>query len=114
MSILLAVVLVATGCASARGQTPTREQLFANIVSADNYGIEFVGGEIAKLSGDIGILTTSTGYLTPLATSQLAGSIAARFETLVNIGITMKPLNEEKTMFNTVEYCAVLSCRRIL
>jgi hypothetical protein len=114
MSILLAVVLVATGCASARGQTPTREQLFANIVSADNYGIEFVGGEIAKLTGDIGILTTSTGYLTPLATSQLAGSIAARFETLVNIGITMKPLNEEKTMFDTVEYCTVLSCRRIL
>ena len=109
-SILLVAVLV-VGCTSTRHQMPTRDQLLANTMSADNYGIEFVGGEIGVLIGDIGILTTSTGYLTPLTTSQLAGSIAARFETLCNIGITMKPLNDEATMSGTVNSREIQAAR---
>ncbi len=50
-----------------------------------------------------GILTTSTGYLSPLTRSQLAGSIAARFETLANIGISIKPLNERESGFDSVD-----------
>jgi hypothetical protein len=109
-SILLAVVLVA-GCTSTRDQIPTRDELLANTMSADNYGIEFIGGEIGALTGDIGILTTSTGYLTPLTTSQLAGSIAARFETLCNIGIALKPLNDEATMSGAVNSREIQAAR---
>lgn len=108
--ILLAVVLVA-GCTSTRGQMPTRDQLLANTMSADSYGVEFIRGEIAQLTADIGILTTSTGYLTPLTTSQLAGSLAARFETLCNIGITLKPLNEGATMFDIVNSREIQAAR---
>ena len=108
--ILLAIVLVA-GCTSTWDQMPTRDQLLANTMSADSYGVEFVGGEIGVLTGDIGILTTSTGYLTPLTTSQLAGSIAARFETLCNIGITLKPLNDEATMSCTVNSMEIQAAR---
>jgi hypothetical protein len=111
-SILLAVVLLA-GCTSTRDQIPTRDELLANTMSADNYGIESVGGQIAKLTGDIGILTTSTGYLTPLTTVQLAGSVAARLETLCNIGITMKPLNEEATMSDTVNSREIQAARLV-
>lgn len=110
VSILLAVVLVA-GCTSTRNQMPTRDQLLANTMSADSYGVEFMRGEIVQLTADIGILTTSTGYLTPLTTTQLAGSIAARFETLCNIGITLKPLNEDATMLDTVNSREIQAAR---
>lgn len=99
---LLVMALVA-GCTSAQNQLPTRDQLLGRIMSADNYSVEFVRGEIGAVTGDIGILTTSTGYLTPLTRSQLAGSVAGRFETLANIGITMMPLNEKEPDFDLVD-----------
>jgi len=80
-------------------------------MSADNFSVEFVRGEVTKLTGDIGILTTSTGYLTPLARSQLAGSIAGRFETLANIGTSIKPLNERESGFDSVDAKEVLAAR---
>jgi len=111
MSILLAVVLVATGCAPTQDQKPTQDQLLARIMSADSYSVEFVRGEIAKVTGDIGILTTSTGYLTLLSRSQLAGSIAGRFETLANIGMTMMPLNEKELGFDAVDSKEIQAAR---
>lgn len=108
--ILLVIALVG-GCASAQSQLPTRDQLLGRIMSADNFSVELVRGEIAQVTGDIGILTTSTGYLTPLARSQLAGSIAGRFETLANIGISIKPLNERESGFDSVDAKEVLAAR---
>jgi hypothetical protein len=110
LALIVTIGIACTGC-QRKVQQPTRDQLLARIVSADNYGVEFLRGEIGKMRADIGILTTSTGYLTSLTTSQLAGSIAARFETLVNIGITMKPLNEKGPMFDAVDSKEVLAAR---
>jgi len=111
MSILLAVVLMVVGCAPTQDQKPTQDQLLARIMSADSYSVEFVRGEIAKVTGDIGILTTSTGYLTLLSRSQLAGSIAGRFETLANIGMTMMPLNEKELGFDAVDSKEIQAAR---
>jgi hypothetical protein len=102
LALIVTIGIACTGC-QRKVQQPTRDQLLARIVSADNYGVEFLRGEIGKMRADIGILTTST--------SQLAGSIAARFETLVNIGITMKPLNEKGPMFDAVDSKEVLAAR---
>ncbi len=100
----LVVIILCTGCqrGAATVQQPTTDQLLARIMSADNYSVEFIRGEIASVTGDIGILTTSTGYLTSLTRSQLAGSIAGRFETLTNIGIAVMPLNEKELEFDAV------------
>lgn len=108
--ILLVMALVA-GCTSAQNQLPTRDQLLGRIMSTDNYSVEFVRGEVTKLTGDIGILTTSSGYLTPLTRSRLAGAIAARFETLANIGISIEPLNEKEPGFNSVDTNEILAAR---
>ncbi|MHB8107746.1 MAG: hypothetical protein ACYDH4_10030 [Candidatus Cryosericum sp.] len=108
---VLVVVALVAGCTSAQNQLPTRDQLLARIMSADNYSVEFVRGEIGAVTGDIGILTTSTGYLTPLTRSQLAGSIAGRFETLANIGITMRPLNEKELGFDALDSKEIQAAR---
>lgn len=109
-SILLSAALIA-GCTYARNQLPTRDQLLGRIMSTDNYSVEFVRGELTKLTGDIGILTSSTGYLTPLTRSQLAGSIAARFEALANMGISIEPLNEKEPGFSSVDTNEILAAR---
>jgi hypothetical protein len=111
MSILLAVVLMAVGCAPTRDQLPTKDQLLGRIMSADNYSVEFLRGEITKLQGDMGILTASTGYMTPLTRSQLAGSIAGRFETMANIGIAAMPLNEKDLGFDSVDSKEIQAAR---
>ena len=50
------------------------------------------------------MLTGSTGqHLTPLTRSQLAGSIAGRFEALTDIGTVVMPLNEKDPIFDTVD-----------
>ena len=80
-------------------------------MSADNYSVEFVRGEITKLQGDMGILTASTGYMTPLTRSQLAGSIAGRFETMANIGIAAMSLNEKNLGFDSVDSKEIQAAR---
>ena len=103
MSILLAVVLVATGCAPTQDQKPTQDQLLGRVMSTDSNSVQIVRREIRWFSADVWNLTSSTGYLTPLTTSQLAGSIAGRFEALADLGIVVMPLNEKDPMFDTVD-----------
>ena len=109
--VCLVAVILCAGCQKGVVHQPTQDQLLARIMSADSYSVEFVRGEIAKVTGDIGILTTSTGYLTLLSRSQLAGSIAGRFETLANIGMTMMPLNEKELGFDAVDSKEIQAAR---
>lgn len=109
--VCLVAVILCTGCQKGAVHQPTQDQLLARIMSADNYSVEFVRGETASVTGDIGILTTSTGYLTPLTRSQLAGSIAGRFETLANIGMAMMPLNEKELGFDSVDSKEIQAAR---
>jgi hypothetical protein len=111
--VCLIAVIVCTGCqrGSATVQQPTVDQLLGRIMSGDNYSVELFRGESTKLQGDIGILTTSTGYLTPFTRSQLAGSIAGRFETMVNIGIAAMPLNEKDLGFDSVDSREIQAAR---
>src|SRR5450756_3047813 len=101
--ILLAVVLVATGCAPTQDQKPTQDQLLGRVMSTDSNSVQIVRREIRWFSADVWNLTSSTGYLTPLTRSQLAGSIAGRFEALADLGIVVMPLNEKDPMFDTVD-----------
>jgi hypothetical protein len=103
MSILLAVVLVATGCAPTQDQKPTQDQLLGRVMSTDSNSVQIVRREIRWFSANVWNLTSSTGHLTPLTTSQLAGSIAGRFEALADLGIVVMPLNEKDPMFDTVD-----------
>lgn len=109
--VCLVAVIFCTGCQKGAVHQPTQDQLFSRIMSADNYSVEFVRGESTKLQGDIGILTASTGYLTPLTRSQLAGSIAGRFETMANIGIAVMPLNEKELGFDSVDSKEIQAAR---
>jgi len=107
MSILLAVVLVATGCAPTQDQKPTQDQLLGRVMSTDSNSVQIVRREIRWFSADIMYLTASMspsmGHLTPLARSQLAGSIAGRFEALTDVGTVVMPLNEKDPIFDTVD-----------
>jgi hypothetical protein len=109
--VCLLVVVLCAGCQNAAVQEPTKDQLLGRIMSADNYGVELIRGESTQLQGDMGILTASTGYLTPLTTSQLAGSIAGRFETMATIGIAAMPLNEKDPRFDAVDSKEVQAAR---
>ena len=104
MSILLAVVLVATGCAPTQDQKPTQDQLLGRVMSTNSNSVQIVRREIRWFSWDTFVLTGSTGqHLTPLTRNQLAGSIAGRFEALTDIGTVVMPLNEKDPMFDTVD-----------
>jgi hypothetical protein len=111
MSILLAVVLVATGCAPTQDQKPTQDQLLGRVMSTDSNSVQIVRREIRWFSADVWNLTSSTGYLTPLTRSQLAGSIAGRFETMANIGIAAMPLNEKDLGFDSVDSKEIQAAR---
>ena len=104
MSILLAVVLVATGCAPTQDQKPTQDQLLGRVMSTNSNSVQIVRREIRSFSWDTFVLTGSTGqHLTPLTRSQLAGSIAGRFEALTDIGTVVMPLNKKDPIFDTVD-----------
>jgi hypothetical protein len=111
LTICLVVVILCTGCQKGVVHQPTQDQLLGRIMSADNYSVEFFRGGSTKLQADIGILTASTGYLTPLMRSQLAGSIAGRFETMANIGIAVMPLNEKDPGFDSVDSKEIQAAR---
>lgn len=102
--ILLAVVLVATSCAPTRDQKSTQDQLLDRVMSTNSNSVQIVRREIRWFSWDTFVLTGSTGqHLTPLTRSQLAGSIAGRFEALTDIGTVVMPLNEKDPIFDTVD-----------
>ena len=107
-SILLAVVIVATDCAPARDQKPTQDQLMDRVRSTDSNSVQIVRREIRWFSANIMFYLTasmspSMEPLTPLTRSQLAGSIAGRFEALTDIGTVVMPLNEKDPIFDTVD-----------
>ena len=110
MSVLLAVALI-VGCAPAQSQSSERDQLLGRIMSTDSDNVQFVRREIRWFSADISMLTASTGHLTPLTKSRLAGSIAGRFEALTDIGIVVMPLNEKNPMFDAADSGKVQAAR---
>ena len=112
MSILLAVVLVATGCAPTQDQKPTQDQLLGRVMSTNSNSVQIVRREIRWFSWDTFVLTGSTGqHLTPLTRNQLAGSIAGRFEALTDIGTVVMPLNEKDPIFDTVDSKQIQAAR---
>jgi len=111
MSILLAVVMVATGCAPTRDQKSTQDQLLGRVMSTNSNSVQIVRREILRFSWDTFVLTASTGHLTPLTRSQLAGSIAGRFEALADLGIVVMPLNEKDPIFDTVDSKQIQAAR---
>jgi len=101
--VLIAAIGILAGCTPKATTSSQRDQLLGRVMSTDSNSVQIVRREIRWFSANVWNLTSSTGYLTPLTRSQLAGSIAGRFEALADLGIVVMPLNEKDPMFDTVD-----------